>query len=279
MFWVSYVFPPPTLVPLVLSKFLAEHVKGQIRLLILVAPCWMEAPWLNTVLSMLADVPWWCPIMKVNPLAAQRCVLCRQGLSSSVFHAVAGATEASTSKLYQPCWKEWAGWCGQEGVPNNAISAPKLAVLAHLFRIGLAWCTIGICHSAIFLEPHHLHKASNHPVTSKLMCYFYLQHTSSCKHFDPWNVEGLLSLLESRALASSPSTFKLAWNTATLLALVTMKHCSELTLLCIDNQHLFVQLHAAIFIPISGARQINRLFLCRFMLSLIPILIFALIFM
>ena len=29
MFQVSYVFPPPAYVPLVLSKFLAEHVKGQ----------------------------------------------------------------------------------------------------------------------------------------------------------------------------------------------------------------------------------------------------------
>ena len=40
-----------------LSKFLAEHVKGQLRCLILVAPCWMEAPWLPTVLNMLADIP------------------------------------------------------------------------------------------------------------------------------------------------------------------------------------------------------------------------------
>ena len=30
-FQVSYVFPPPALVPLVLSKFLAEHVNGQLR--------------------------------------------------------------------------------------------------------------------------------------------------------------------------------------------------------------------------------------------------------
>ena len=57
MFQVSNVFPPPTLVPLVLSNFLAEHVRGQLRLLILVAPCWMEAPRLPTVLNMLADVP------------------------------------------------------------------------------------------------------------------------------------------------------------------------------------------------------------------------------
>ena len=64
MFQVSYVFPPLALVPLVLSKFLAELVSSQCRHLILRAPCWMEAPWLPTVLNMLAYVPWQCPIIK-----------------------------------------------------------------------------------------------------------------------------------------------------------------------------------------------------------------------
>ena len=63
-FQVSYVFPPPMLVPLALSKFLAEHVKGQLRHLILVTPCWIEAPWLPMVLNMLADIPQWCTIIK-----------------------------------------------------------------------------------------------------------------------------------------------------------------------------------------------------------------------
>ena len=62
-FQVSYMFPS-ALVPLILSKFLAEHVKGQLRLLILVTPCWMEAPWHPTVLIMLAYIPWHCPIIK-----------------------------------------------------------------------------------------------------------------------------------------------------------------------------------------------------------------------
>ena len=61
---VSYVFPPSPLVFLVLSKFLAEHITGQFRLLFLVAPCWMEAPWFPTVLNTLADSPHWCPIIK-----------------------------------------------------------------------------------------------------------------------------------------------------------------------------------------------------------------------
>ena len=222
-FQVSYVFPPLALVPLVLSKFLAEHVSGQLRHLILVVPCWMEAPWLPTVLNMLADVPWQCPIIKdliMDVLVGQ--VL--KGLQylyltlwqvSDVCYADrvlflslsggGGATQMSTSKVYQQCWKEWAGWCAQQGLPNNAISAPKLAnFLLHLFQVGLAWHTIGIYHSAIsaFLEPHWLHKASNHPVISKLMRHFYLQHPPSHKCFDPWDVEHLLSLLESWAPAS-----------------------------------------------------------------------------
>ena len=90
----------------------------------------------------------------------------------------------STSKVCQQFWKEWAGWCAQQGLPKNAISALKLAnFLLHLFQVGLAWHTIGIYHSSIsaFLEPHQLHNASNHPVISKPMHHFYLQHPPSHK--------------------------------------------------------------------------------------------------
>ena len=52
------MFPPPALVPLVLPSFLMEHATGQFRHLILVALCWMEAPWLPNVLNMLAHIPW-----------------------------------------------------------------------------------------------------------------------------------------------------------------------------------------------------------------------------
>ena len=60
----SYVFPSPALIPLVLSEFLVKHVTSHFRLHILVAPCWMEAPWLLTVLKILEDVSHCSPIMK-----------------------------------------------------------------------------------------------------------------------------------------------------------------------------------------------------------------------
>ena len=56
--WV--MFPPPALVSLVLPKSQAEHVTGSFRLLILVAPCLMEATWFPTVPNMLDDIPCWC---------------------------------------------------------------------------------------------------------------------------------------------------------------------------------------------------------------------------
>ena len=49
---------------LVLSRFLSKHVTGEFKLLILVAPCWMEALWLPIVLGLEADIPHWYPIVK-----------------------------------------------------------------------------------------------------------------------------------------------------------------------------------------------------------------------
>ena len=45
----------------------------------------------------------------------------------------------STTKVYQQCWKEFAGWYAQEGVQNSAISDPKLADFFLFIYLGLAW--------------------------------------------------------------------------------------------------------------------------------------------
>ena len=63
-------------------------------LLILVAPCWMEVPWLPTVLSMLEDIPHQCPIIIINNniwwfgiTPYGRCFTCIQ-LWRDVFHVL-----------------------------------------------------------------------------------------------------------------------------------------------------------------------------------------------
>ena len=100
---VSYVLPSQSLAHMVLFMFLAENVTGQFRLPILVTPCWMEAPLLHTALnifgrhsSSVSYHQWpchgclrqwgaqWPESTAFKPLAAQRCVLHKQGLSSFI---------------------------------------------------------------------------------------------------------------------------------------------------------------------------------------------------
>ena len=58
---MSHVFPPSALVPLVMCTFLIEHVTGQLKLLILVAPCCTDDCCLPPVFNMLEDIPHYHP--------------------------------------------------------------------------------------------------------------------------------------------------------------------------------------------------------------------------
>ena len=109
-FQVSYVFPPPALVSLVLSKFLTEMSRstqmfysdgtmldgGSLASYSSqhVGRCSSAVPHLNRSHHGCFSRP--CAqrsaICAFNPSAAQQCVLCTQGFSSSVCQAVAGAT-------------------------------------------------------------------------------------------------------------------------------------------------------------------------------------------
>ena len=115
---------------------------------------------------------------------------------------------------------------------------------------------VGRCSSAV---PHH--KRSHHGCLNR-----------------PGAQGSAISALKSLA-ASSLTTFKLAWKTATLLAPVTTKCCSDLTLLCIDNQDLFFSIMLLFSFPCLVARQIVQvIFLLKFILSLAPMLIFVMLF-
>ena len=156
-------------------------------------------------------------ICAFNSLAAQTCVVQTRVLFLSL-----SGDGGGTSSIYNeglPAMLEGMGRlvCSRQ----CTISASKLVeFLVHLFRVGLALHKIHIYHSTIstFLEHLCYHKASNHPIISKLMHCFYLKYLHSHKCFDPWDVKHLLSLLESWLPASSLTNFKLAWKTAILFS-------------------------------------------------------------
>ena len=78
---MSYIFPQPALVSLFVARFLVQHVKGQIRLLILITPCWMETSCPQTIFDMLEDVPHGCSIIE-NPIKDVMRGLVLKGLPS-----------------------------------------------------------------------------------------------------------------------------------------------------------------------------------------------------
>ena len=51
-FPLLYAFPPPTLVPTVVNK-----LRGSTSRMLLIAPCWSDAPWLPTLLELTHDAP------------------------------------------------------------------------------------------------------------------------------------------------------------------------------------------------------------------------------
>ena len=166
-FQIRYIFPSPALVHLVPSNFLAEHVKGELRLLILMAPCWMEASLLPTILNMLTDFPWHCPIVKdlimdvlvghmLKDLPYLHLTL---WLLRDVFCRDRGSLPQSVRQWQGQLDHLWSRSAsnvernGQVGVLNSCTKqchiCPKLAdILVHLFRVGLTWHMIGVYHSA-----------------------------------------------------------------------------------------------------------------------------------
>ena len=197
---------------------------SQSRLLIVVS-CWMEEASGLPPFSVLEDV------------SHQRHVLCRQGLSSQVCRVVAGAPQRSNSSV---------GRNRKFDVLERLhhimqfFAINWLIFLAHLFRDGLAWYTIGIYNSATSAFWKHIIMVRQQIVLLLLIQYI----TLICSTLLLGNIliPGMLNDYHHCGrvgLASSFTILKLVWKTTTPLALVIAKHCSDLTLLHFDNQHLF----------------------------------------
>ena len=153
------------------------------------------------------------PLLHIT-LAAQRCMLCRQGFSSLVCQAVAPATQVlmtivtNNARRNGPVSVLQRVYQMMPFLPLNWLIFSLLikgwAVLAHLVFIFLLFQS---------LEPHHHHKASNHHIISKINASFLLQY-----------------LLHGNSLIHGISN---------VILNVTAQCCSDLTLLFIDNMHFF----------------------------------------
>ena len=65
--------------------FLAEHVMGQFRIVILVVSCWIEAIWFSAGLNMLVDIPHCYPNIQ-NLVMGVLVGVCAQGFAIIAFN-------------------------------------------------------------------------------------------------------------------------------------------------------------------------------------------------
>ena len=198
-----------------------------------------------------------CQESEVNYLETRRRVLQQKGFSKSVCNAVEKAVKKGTEKTYGSAWGDWVRWCQGHNLDPTSISVNKLAeFITDLFKSGLAWSSIGVRRSAVcsVLEPDQNPTSGEHPVISKLMRSFFLRRPPRKKIFPPWEVKKLVDLLRSWTPCSSLSNIKLAWKTATLLALAATKRCADLSLLLSDNEHCFFHGNSVTLVPAFGAK-------------------------
>ena len=58
------MFPPPTISSSRSVQVSGRKCQRSTQTIDSGGPCWLEAPWLPTVLNMLIGVPRWCPVIK-----------------------------------------------------------------------------------------------------------------------------------------------------------------------------------------------------------------------
>ena len=162
------VYFPPTWAPIVLSKLLAELLTGQFIILIIIVPCWMEAPWLPSPLNMLADAPCQCHTVKhlIRDVSVDQVL---RSLSSVHLSLCPLRQVCLLKRMYQMM---------------SFVPLHYMFFLFHLIRFKHDWYNIHIYCSAMldFWNITIFTRLQN--ILSHFMHHF-LQHPPTCKHFDP----------------------------------------------------------------------------------------------
>lgn len=206
-----------------------------------------------------SDLSQGCEGLKTNPVALQRHILSTMGFTPEAITSVEKSITESSLKTYKQCWKVWLAYCERTNVVATTISVTVLSsFLQDLFRKGDSWSSIGVARSAIsfFLQPHLDPTVGAHPIISKQMKSFFKRRPPKKKFFPPWNVAKLINLISSKGWypAVTINLQNLAIKLAVLLALSTAKRCSDLSLLSMEQGHLYMDSDRIMFIPLFGSK-------------------------
>lgn len=166
-----------------------NKLRGLTTQMLLIAPCWNDAPRLPLLLELLYDIPRKIkgspgllinlttefPMKDLDSLRLTVRLFCCKGpgdeVEPAIFDLLQNTWRPGTRCQYQSVWKSWHEWCISKCLDPTTISVEKLSEYLHdLFQNGLAWRSVCAYRSGVsrLLEPHKTAPVGQNP----LMCQF-----------------------------------------------------------------------------------------------------------
>ena len=196
---------------------------------------------------------------EVDGLAHMRETFRGQGADNTLAEFICGSWRGSTKTQYACAWRNWSEWCRGFAIPRTTPTVGQF--LKYLWFLyddrHMAWSTIRVHRAAVatILDPLTNSPLSQHPMVCRFMKAVFLARPPPRKVKPIWSVSTVLEMLRSWGNPDELSRQKLTWRVAMLLALASARRASDLSLLHIDEDHLFKTNDSWRFHLVFGAKQ------------------------
>ena len=180
------------------------------------------------------------------------------GLSEGVISVLRRSWRESTESAYSSAWRKWVSWCLARA--TDPLSAPLNSILEFLyeqFQEGKQYRTVNSFRSAISMTHEELdgHRVGQHPLVCRFLKGVFNARPPMPRYSHTWDVDKVLSFLESQLDNEELSFQMLSHKLAMLMALTNADRCSDLVAL--DLNFLSYQAGGAKFI-IPGLTKSRR---------------------
>ena len=255
--FVSYIFPPFSLMSRVLQKIQQEKVEG-----VIVVLKWPIQTWWPMLMQMLTDNPILLPNRKNTadsswkpskdsppPISQTRIVdvpLVRRSLESQEISAKASrliiqSWRSDTASQNQNYYKKWGLFCRQQNInPLQATLQDGINFLEELFATGVGYSCLNTAHSALsslIVLPGSIQFGS-HLLETRFVKGVFEVWPALPRYKDIWNVNKVLKILAAWTLGEGLSLKSLSRKLTMLLALLSGQRVQILNALTLSSMTL-----------------------------------------
>ena len=157
--------------------------------------------------------------------------LLTEGLSTRASDLIIKARREGTRASYESAWGKWVRWCGErQADPHECGLNLVLDYLANLFEKSYEYSTIN-CHRSAISAYHKKidnYDVGKHPKVCALLSGVFNERPPKPKYVFVWDVDQVLSYLESLATNNDLSDQLLNLKLAALLFLTSSGRCHEI---------------------------------------------------